>query len=76
MMNHRSPKMVEWWFNASGKAIDYRLKENVSKGQELLISYGAKDNAKCPDPAVVWGCQAPNLESYLASALEENDVDA
>jgi len=46
MFNHRSPKMLEWIFNTTTDSLDYWVREEVSAGQELLISYGTKSNGE------------------------------
>jgi len=38
--------MLEWVFNGSTNTLDYWVRENVSAGGELLISYGTKSNAE------------------------------
>eukprot|EP00928_Gymnodinium_smaydae_P078848 TRINITY_DN62911_c0_g1_i1.p1 TRINITY_DN62911_c0_g1~~TRINITY_DN62911_c0_g1_i1.p1 ORF type:complete len:589 (+),score=97.27 TRINITY_DN62911_c0_g1_i1:73-1767(+) len=46
MFNHRSPKQVEWIYNATLQTLDYWVREDVPQGEELLISYGAKCNSQ------------------------------
>eukprot|EP00927_Polykrikos_kofoidii_P035269 TRINITY_DN29856_c0_g1_i1.p1 TRINITY_DN29856_c0_g1~~TRINITY_DN29856_c0_g1_i1.p1 ORF type:complete len:588 (-),score=72.85 TRINITY_DN29856_c0_g1_i1:83-1846(-) len=46
MFNHRSPKQIEWVFNKTLRTLDYWAKEDVPRGEELLISYGGKCNSQ------------------------------
>mmetsp|Transcript_95936 Transcript_95936/g.277047 ORF Transcript_95936/g.277047 Transcript_95936/m.277047 type:complete len:549 (+) Transcript_95936:85-1731(+) len=60
MFNHRSPKMIEWSFNASSKTLDYRALEDVQAGSELLISYGGKCNSQY---LLHYGFTMPNVST-------------
>jgi histone-lysine N-methyltransferase SETD3 len=46
MLNHRSPKQVEWRYSTDAEGVEYIARENISAGDEIFISYGAKDNAR------------------------------
>jgi len=64
MFNHRSPKQIEWFFNSTTKTLDYWARENVSAGQEMLISYGSKCNSQY---VLHYGFALPNVSTRSPS---------
>eukprot|EP00811_Abedinium_folium_P001004 NODE_1091_length_2609_cov_8.138598.p1 GENE.NODE_1091_length_2609_cov_8.138598~~NODE_1091_length_2609_cov_8.138598.p1 ORF type:complete len:516 (+),score=135.81 NODE_1091_length_2609_cov_8.138598:280-1827(+) len=46
MLDHRSPKQVEWFYNETDNALVFTALEAVPKGAVVLTSYGAQCNSK------------------------------